>query len=779
MTESMTLHHSVDAKHAQNIGEQSVSDRVQAVIEIVKNSYDGDATNCRVKFFARSGGSGTLVHVDHIEISDDGIGMTLDDIENKWMRLATGSKVEKPASPKFGRKVSGKKGMGHFATQKLGSKITIISCPEMYNGRSGPDESNKTFVLLTDWEEYVPGKSFHEIGNKLVIEPRDSERAKDMHPYKQGLTIVIRNLKEDWTTDDVERLRRHLASLQSPKWLRGNIKDPFDIEVESHGFDIAAEEEEKDISDFAPWTIEAHLRGKEIVYHIKELDYKTLEKSTAEDVCETVKPRGVAAAGAKGNGSQECGDADMYLYVYPGRGAAYKGFLEMMEGKGGWIPKQIVKEAEQLDVNQRCNAGISIFKDNIRIRPYGDPRSPDELKLPVGPMLDWLGLGVRRQSRVGDHLRTTSVVGQVILSEKDNPLIQETTTRQALVENNAFKSLKKDFAVRTISILEAYIKERKAYAKQKKPKSNPTEQASSEIKHLEEFLDNLPLDEDVKQQASEHVQAISKFNVAAAQELKQQEEELYSTIEMYRNLSSLGISALAFHHEIMQPLAQIEERQARLLEKWDEWDNDKKKDYIERSYKAVDTVISLNSYIKQFASLFSGTRGSRRKREAVNPKDIIEQLRDGFEKLLDKYNIKLSISQGHEGFDDIWVLRASFESIILNLIGNSINALTRVSRKEKWIKIEIQRRYNHLEIVVSDNGFGILEDNWNNIFDPQWTEKEQGTGMGLTIVKEIITEDYDGMIKVVKSVSEQKVKGGGETTFLISIPVANLTKESK
>ncbi|MCS5622100.1 MAG: ATP-binding protein, partial [Nitrospinaceae bacterium] len=308
MTESMTLHHSVDAKHAQNIGEQSVSDRVQAVIEIVKNSYDGDATNCRVEFFARSGGSGTLVHVDHIEISDDGIGMTLDDIENKWMRLATGSKVEEPASPKFGRKVSGKKGMGHFATQKLGSKITIISCPEMYNGRSGPDESNKTFVLLTDWEEYVPGKSFHEIGNKLVIEPRDSERAKDMHPYKQGITIVIRNLKEDWTTDDVERLRRHLASLQSPKWLRGNIKDPFDIEVESHGFDIAAKEEEKDISDFAPWTIEAHLRGKEIVYHIKELDYKTLEKSTAEDVCETVKPRGAVPAGAKGNGSQECGD---------------------------------------------------------------------------------------------------------------------------------------------------------------------------------------------------------------------------------------------------------------------------------------------------------------------------------------------------------------------------------------------------------------------------------------------------------------------------------------
>ena len=80
MSATMDLHHSIDAKHAQNIGEQSVSDRVQAVIEIVKNSYDADALNCTVRFFARSGGSGTLVHIDKIVISDDGIGMTFDNI---------------------------------------------------------------------------------------------------------------------------------------------------------------------------------------------------------------------------------------------------------------------------------------------------------------------------------------------------------------------------------------------------------------------------------------------------------------------------------------------------------------------------------------------------------------------------------------------------------------------------------------------------------------------------------------------------------------------------
>ena len=175
MSETMDLHHSIDAKHAQNIGEQSVSDRVQAVIEIVKNSYDADALNCTVKFFTHSGGSGTLVHINKIVISDDGIGMTRDDIENKWMRLATASKIKDNKSPKFARTVSGQKGMGHFATQKLGSKIVLISNPELYNGRKSSDDYDKTLMLFTDWDTYTPGKSFDEIPDRLVIEPRNDE----------------------------------------------------------------------------------------------------------------------------------------------------------------------------------------------------------------------------------------------------------------------------------------------------------------------------------------------------------------------------------------------------------------------------------------------------------------------------------------------------------------------------------------------------------------------------------------------------------------------------
>ena len=154
-------------------------------------------------------------------------------------------------------------------------------------------------------------------------------------------------------------------------------------------------------------------------------------------------------------------------------------------------------------------------------------------------------------------------------------------------------------------------------------------------------------------------------------------------------------------------------------------------------------------------------------------------LKIGFEKLLTQYNIKFSVAQGGGSFDNIWIHRSSFQSIILNLIGNSINTLQNVSRKEKWINVVIEKQYGHLIMKVSDNGYGILEDNWNRIFDHHWTTKKLGTGMGLTIVEEILREDYDGTIKVEKSVSEEVEPGAGETTFVISIPLRNLTKEAE
>ena len=125
------LYHTFDAKHAKNLGEESVSDNVQATIELAKNSFDGDAVTCKVTFLGMPDKIQGII-VRKIVIEDDGIGMSFHDIANKWLNIGTPNKIQRPLSPIKQRKVVGAKGIGHFACQKLGNKITIISNPLKY-----------------------------------------------------------------------------------------------------------------------------------------------------------------------------------------------------------------------------------------------------------------------------------------------------------------------------------------------------------------------------------------------------------------------------------------------------------------------------------------------------------------------------------------------------------------------------------------------------------------------------------------------------------------------
>ena len=182
------LYHTFDAKHAKNLGEESVSDNVQATLELGKNAYDGDATTCKITFLGVPDKiQGILVR--KIVIEDDGIGMSFDDIANKWLNIGTQNKIQEPLSPIKGRKVVGAKGIGHFACQKLGNKITIISNPLKYPGRKHLEHIDKTMILTQDWSTYVAGKNFSEIPNEINIVDR-----KD--PESHGITIEISFLFE-------------------------------------------------------------------------------------------------------------------------------------------------------------------------------------------------------------------------------------------------------------------------------------------------------------------------------------------------------------------------------------------------------------------------------------------------------------------------------------------------------------------------------------------------------------------------------------------------------
>jgi len=97
------------------------SDRV-ALVELVKNSYDADATRVSVIF-----GSPLLTGKGSIEVWDDGVGMSLDDVLAKWLEPANAHRQRQPESLEFHRPLLGEKGIGRFAAARLAENLELVT----------------------------------------------------------------------------------------------------------------------------------------------------------------------------------------------------------------------------------------------------------------------------------------------------------------------------------------------------------------------------------------------------------------------------------------------------------------------------------------------------------------------------------------------------------------------------------------------------------------------------------------------------------------------------
>lgn len=106
MLSKAPLDFTVDAALLSELGERLIGRPAIALGELVKNSFDADASTCRIEF-----------HEDEIVVSDDGTGMTETDFRQYWMRLGTTHKVEEGVSRILKRPLTGSKGIGRLSAQ--------------------------------------------------------------------------------------------------------------------------------------------------------------------------------------------------------------------------------------------------------------------------------------------------------------------------------------------------------------------------------------------------------------------------------------------------------------------------------------------------------------------------------------------------------------------------------------------------------------------------------------------------------------------------------------
>ena len=207
-------------------------------------------------------------------------------------------------------------------------------------------------------------------------------------------------------------------------------------------------------------------------------------------------------------------------------------------------------------------------------------------------------------------------------------------------------------------------------------------------------------------------------------------------------------------HEIKNPLTPMRLTVQSFQRKFDANDPNLKQkinDYSETLIQQIDTMSSVASAFSNFASM------PAQQNETLNVVDVIELT-------MDIFNEEFVHFKAEETVIISKIDRTQLIRIITNLVKNAIQAIPE-SQENKAVIVNIKKEFDNVIITIADNGIGIAKEDFNRIFEPKFTTKSSGMGLGLGIIKNII-ENYNGTI----TFGSEKGKG---TTFTVSLPIIN------
>ena len=707
---------SIDAGIIDRLGKELVARHETAVSELVKNSYDADAKKVKLTFIDSSEIGGIIV------INDDGVGMTKEQLVNGFMRLASSDKIHFPFSPIYNRKRAGKKGIGRFAAQRLGKQLTITTQTE---------DSEQALEITINWNDFKNDQDLMFIDNKIEYKNR-------MPKKRSGTRLVIRDLRDKWTEAQIKRVYRYASEILQPFPL-AKVK----LKTEDPGFKLICKRKEGDFSEiiandntmFFEHAL-AEIKGNvddegfmRISINSQKLNYKIkdvlLNENQPFKYLRNINLRA-------------------YYFIYS--------ISEMSQQVESFVRE---KAKEQ--------GGIRLYRNGFRVLPYGEKAN------------DWLELdaSVRRRTILPTHANT-NFFGFIEIDGQDDKF-EELSSREGLLENDAFKELT-DFGYKVLTdgvIKIASQRGIKTRTNEKDWKKEPEEKIAEIIEELESMTSskedeqNIDYQED-SEDVKEKLGSIAQKLKEAQEEQKQKQKELLDEKNLLRILAALGLTIGEFIHEIKQYQAVLEA------------DSENIKEYVDKDsegYEVSDRIQENLKSLSTYTSYFDEAISENIQRE-LSPVEL-ESAVLAFQKAIQNDLLKRKIEFNYEAKETLLYTcpmhKSEWASILFNLYTNARKAIQKVNKGNGSLYIEIGSTKRNVYLEFSDNGNGIPLENRDKVFNPFFTtsapvgkitrnhEEMTGTGLGLKIVKDIIT-GYGGIIYVKEPIE------GFSTTFRIELP---------
>lgn len=704
------------------LGDQLITSKWVGVIELVKNCYDADASEVKVRFLNFDTPESAV-----IEIEDDGDGMTLDIIRNVWMRPATPYKLYQKKSrdrryTKKGRLMQGDKGVGRFAVYKLGNHV------EIFTKTKTTDEVQLTLnfrqYAATDEfaDEEVPNEFLDQIHNRWQV---NEQPTQIKNGQGKGTLIRIRDLRSRWDDQDLTRLEVAFQRMIPPVIPNFADRITTDFDVELFWGDERFRHSTlrfEDIIALAPFSLEGSIsesgmytyiyrhNTKEVIEELDLFDLSVLKthdvwnlKLFNEQFLEKNKPgaggrqvlirkrqdatEAITKSKWRVKRRPNVGEFSFFFYAFD-----WKNRLELDSAQEAFIKDN----------------SVYLYRDFTRVYPYGEKG------------IDWLMLSkLRAEDRAARYFSYNDLIGFVFISQENNPRLRDAADREGLMNVDGASD---DF----VALIQAALKvmkdhvdidKRKDEAKREKAFTTANERFNSAFNQLKDAVaksdDQLTL-----------TKALAFFK--SAHELVDQYKE---KLAITQELAGVGMAVEKSSHDIFVLIRRLIDNAEDIVKRFEKG----KLSPTNLQQFLSDLRENLDVIYQEIQILQPLFRVARKTIKEVSVRDVVQRVERYYQREL-RFNISFKI----EADGDI-VVKANLGlmlQVFINLADNAIYWVEQKKAGKRNILVRIDPGAD--QVIFADNGPGINEEVTDIVFSEFYSTKADGRGLGLYIVRELL-----------------------------------------
>lgn len=741
------------------IGSELITDNFVAIFELVKNSFDADATEVNITFENIYSENAKII------IQDNGKGMDYDDLINKWLFVAYSAKKDGTEEfdyrnqIKSNRHYAGAKGVGRFSCDRLGQFLNLITIK-----KNTPNPKIENIVV--DWKKFEENQKEEFI--KISVE--HNELLINNYNIRNGTILEISGINlEEWDRDELKKLKDKLSKLVRPDLNKSTKEKPFSISI------IVPDEIQNDIKEKEKFLLkgEEHkiyrntVNGKIENFVFEELDIKTT--------------RIITQISDSGNVvTTSLNDRDNFIYTI--REKNKHNLLDKVSIKLYFLnrsAKNIFRRRIGIDAVEYGN--IFVYKNGFRIYPFGERGN------------DILGIDNRAVQGYNRYIGLRNLIG-VIEIEGNETDLKETTSRDGgLVKTKAYNQLE-DYLIETLRRLEKYVIDVTSWGVNddnienlnvdevnkklvklignisddksilgieynkdlikliSEQEENSAKKLVSNFKRIASETNNPKLLEDSEKIEKVISASLKRAESAEKETSKKVEEKKIIEAELEQQISEILFAKadrgtekddlLSVQHHIYRHSAQhitkyIDDLVIAIN------NNKSKEELIKIASKIAfenKKVITLSKFVTKAQFDTTVTKIKADLVQFIN-EYVLNVYQEYKHLMMNNQNLKI-IAKTPENLNFYSSFRPIEIIIILdNLLNNSLKAKAKVVKID-WKFVD----ESEIELHISDDGIGVPDINKERVFDPRFTSTN-GSGLGLYHTKEVI-EKMGGSITV-------------------------------